>query len=141
MQIEIRSLQVKKSSWTGDVIAQYEKKISFYNPCHFKAIKSEKDFLKGITDKDIVLVCDERGDTPSSKKFAAQIKSYLESGKKNLFILIGGPFGFDETIRQRADATLSLSHFVFNQEIAIAVLLEQVFRAFTINSNHPYHNE
>lgn len=141
MLIEVRSLQVKKSSWIFEVIGQYEKKISFFNPIQFKFLKSEKDFLKSVTERDFVLICDERGESPDSKKFASQLKSYLESGKKNLYVLVGGPFGLSDEVRARADFSLSLSHFIMNQEVAIVVLMEQIFRAMTINANHPYHNE
>jgi 23S rRNA (pseudouridine1915-N3)-methyltransferase len=55
--------------------------------------------------------------------------------------LIGGAFGFGNEIRERADWTWSLSSMVLNHHVAQAVVLEQVYRAFTIWKNIPYHNE
>lgn len=58
-----------------------------------------------------------------------------------MIFCVGGAFGFNEEIRKRADAVISLSSFVLNHHVAQAVVLEQVYRAISIQKNLPYHNE
>lgn len=141
MNIEVRTLQISKSSWSQKVQLDYEKKISYFCPTQIKMIRSEKDFLKNINDKDFVIICDEGGEPFSSKVFANRLGKVLESGKKTLYFVVGGPFGLPKEVVVRANLSISLSHFVMNQEVALSVLLEQIFRAFTILNNHPYHND
>jgi 23S rRNA (pseudouridine1915-N3)-methyltransferase len=73
--------------------------------------------------------------------FSVKLVKLFERGRPRVVILIGGAFGFGSEIRERADWTWSLSSLVFNHHIAQAAVLEQVYRAFTIWKNIPYHNE
>lgn len=141
MQLEVRTLAIGKKSWATSIVESFQKKIGFFQSIDFKQIKNEKDLLKGVADKDWVVLCDERGATPSSREFAGVFQKDLESGKSRMVFIVGGPFGAIDDVKKRADRTLSLSHFVFNQELALVVLFEQLFRAFSINNNHPYHND
>lgn len=141
MEIEVRTLQISKTSWVHDVLHSYLKKTNHFLPIRFKMQKSEKDFLRSVDAKDFVVVCDERGKAFSSKQFANQFNKILSSGKQKCVIVVGGPFGLPKEVIERANLSISLSHFVFNQEVALAVLFEQIFRAFTIINNHPYHND
>ena len=141
MDIEVRTLQVGRTSWVHEFIATYEKKISYFNSFSTRLVRDESDLLKNIAPKDYVLLCDEKGDSLDSRQFAVNLQSLLESGKQNLFLLVGGPFGVSDEVKDRANRSLRLSKLVLNQEIALAVLYEQLFRAFTINNNHPYHND
>lgn len=142
MEIEIRTLGLSKSSWATPVTQTYLKKIQFFHPSsEFKLIKSEKDFLKGVEPKDWVVVCDERGRLLNSHEWSKEMGRWLESGKRKLYVFIGGPFGLPPEVRERADISLGLSSLVMNQEVALVVLLEQLFRGFTLLKGHPYHNE
>lgn len=58
----------------------------------------------------------------------------------NLVFIVGGPFGLADTVRQRADAVLRLSDCVLNHQVARVVLLEQLYRAWTIIRREPYHH-
>ncbi len=141
MEIEVRTLAIAKNSWALEVLHSYEKKISYFNPIQLKALKNEKDFLKGVGDKDFIVICDERGKSFTSKQFAQQLEKILESGKKKIYFFIGGPFGLPDEIKAKAQLQINLSSLVFNQELALVVLFEQIFRAMTLINNHPYHNE
>ncbi len=141
MEIEVRTLDFNKNSWALDVIRSFEKKISFFNSVSFKPLKNEKDLLKNTTDKDIFIICDERGKTFSSVQFSQQMEKLLESGKRKIIFFVGGPFGLSDEIKAKAHLQINLSSFVFNQELALVILFEQVFRALTIINKHPYHNE
>ena len=141
MEIEVRTLQIGKTSWAHPIIESYEKKVSHFCPIKFKMFKDERDFLKSVDTKDYVVICDERGQSFSSRQWASRMEKIVGSGKKKCVLLIGGPFGLSDAVKDRADLSISLSHFVFNQEVALVVLFEQLFRSFTIINNHPYHND
>ena len=104
------------------------------------AVETE-ELMRVLKKEDLVILCDERGDAVSSRKFSAKLVSLFERGRPRVVIVIGGAFGFSDEIRKRADWTWSLSTMVFNHHIAQAVVLEQVYRAFAIWRNLPYHND
>ena len=141
MNIEIRTHQVSKSSWATEAFKTYSKKISHFCGFEFKQLKSEKSLIQNISPQDKVILCDERGKNFSSREFAKKIEVMRDSGSRKIIIIIGGPFGAEEDVKERADLTITLSSFVMNQEVALVTLFEQVFRAFTIINNHPYHND
>lgn len=99
------------------------------------------ELLKVIKKDDILILCDERGEAVSSRKFSDKLVKFFERGRPRVVILVGGAFGFGDEIRKRADWTWSLSTMVFNHHIAQAVVLEQTYRAFAIWKNLPYHND
>ena len=74
-------------------------------------------------------------------EFAAWLQKRMNSGMKRLVLVIGGPYGFSEAVYARADARLSLSKMTFSHQIVRALFAEQLYRAFTILNNEPYHHE
>lgn len=108
-----------------------------------KEIKKQKEtekILQKIRPDDYVILCDEGGQSLVSEKFATTLMTQLETYKRVTFI-IGGAFGVTEELKSRAQWSISLSPFVLNHHIAKIVLAEQIYRAFTIAKNIPYHNE
>ncbi|WP_129408461.1 23S rRNA (pseudouridine(1915)-N(3))-methyltransferase RlmH [Marinitoga lauensis] len=96
--------------------------------------KFDKYFLPDV----FKVVLDERGKELSSVDFANKIEKW-RIGKKNISFFIGGPLGHHEDIRKNADFLLSISKMTFTHEIAVLLLLEQIYRAFKINNNEKYH--
>jgi len=141
MEIEVRTFNLSRNSWAQSLVEQYLKKIKPFEKISFRLIKDEKKWLAGIEAKDRVWVCDENGDSLSSVKFSKNIENLRDGGCRKIFFLIGGPFGFSKSVKERSDQTILLSPFVMNQEVALTVLMEQIFRAYTIINGHPYHNE
>jgi 23S rRNA (pseudouridine1915-N3)-methyltransferase len=145
-----------KEPWLSEFTGEYLKKIGYFCPCEIVRIKPSRQarasaeqklteeteaILRALKKDDIVIVCDERGETLGSKKFSDKLVKFFERGRPRVVFLIGGAFGFGNEIRERADWTWSLSSMVLNHHVAQAVVLEQVYRAFTIWKNIPYHNE
>ncbi len=64
----------------------------------------------------------------------------MNSGLKNLVFIIGGPYGFDDTIYQRANGKIALSAMTFSHQIVRLFFVEQLYRGFTILRNEPYHH-
>jgi 23S rRNA (pseudouridine1915-N3)-methyltransferase len=103
--------------------------------------KAEGDeILKRVSTADILILLDENGKTYASEKFAEFLQKKMNSGLKNLVFVIGGPYGFSEEIYHRANGKLSLSSMTFSHQMVRLFFIEQIYRAFTILRNEPYHH-
>ncbi|MFI3288765.1 MAG: 23S rRNA (pseudouridine(1915)-N(3))-methyltransferase RlmH [Rikenellaceae bacterium] len=104
--------------------------------------KSEGEMiLKQLTDSDYVVLLDERGAQYRSVEFAQWLQKRMNSGVKRLVFIVGGPFGFAEEVYLRANSKISLSAMTFSHQVIRVFFAEQIYRAFTILRNEPYHNE
>ena len=112
-----------------------------------KLSESEQKRLEGesilrlINDSDHLMLLDEHGLELRSLEFADLIQKRMSSGTKRLVFVIGGPYGFSDAVYQRANSKLSLSKMTFSHQIVRAIFTEQLYRAFTILKNEPYHHE
>ena len=96
--------------------------------------------LKQISITDVLILLDENGKQYTSVGFANYLQKHMNSGIKQLVFVIGGPYGFSDAIYQRANAKLSLSKMTFSHQMIRLFFIEQVYRAFTILRNEPYHH-
>ncbi len=103
-----------------------------------KQDEAEK-LLKKTTDHAYLIALDEHGKELTSQRFAGHLKSQIEDGVQNICFLIGGPDGHDRALVKKAPLSLSLSQMTLPHGMARIILLEQLYRAFTIWSGHPYH--
>ena len=101
------------------------------------AAEGELILAKLGTNEQIVLL-DERGKQLNSKALATQLSEWQTDGR-NLCFIIGGPDGVSDAIRQRADMMLSLSQLTLPHGMARALLAEQLYRAWSLQTGHPYH--
>ena len=76
-----------------------------------------------------------------SVEFSDWVQKRMNSGVKRLCFVIGGPYGFSDEVYARSNAKLSLSLMTFPHQMVRLVFLEQLYRAFTILNNEPYHHE
>lgn len=97
--------------------------------------------LRLLTDSDFVMLLDEHGAELRSIEFADLIQRRMSAGIKRLIFVIGGPYGFSDAVYSRANSKLSLSKMTFSHQIVRAIFTEQLYRAFTILKNEPYHHE
>lgn len=95
-----------------------------------------ENILKALPPLGKVLLLDETGQQLSSPALSKK----LFSDSQNVSIIIGGAYGVDDSIKQRADFIWSLSDLVFPHQIVRLILAEQIYRAYTISINHPYHH-
>ena len=105
-------------------------------------VKEEATMILGqIKPGDFVILLDERGKAMSSTELAKFIeKRQMHSGQRMVFI-IGGPYGFDSSLHEQSNAVFALSKMTFTHDMARLILLEQMYRAFTIIKGEKYHNE
>jgi 23S rRNA (pseudouridine1915-N3)-methyltransferase len=97
--------------------------------------------LKSVQDSDFVVLLDEKGTEFTSLKFSEYISKKMLSGLKNLVFVIGGPYGFSREVYNRSNQQISLSKLTFSHQMIRLFFVEQLYRAFTILSNEPYHHE
>ncbi len=137
--------------------ALYEKRLRHYLPFETDVLPDVKqagklspDQLKAreadlvldrLRDDDGLILLDERGEQFGSVQLAQWLDRQLQQPYRRLVFLVGGAWGFDDRLYQRANARLSLSKLTFSHQMVRLFLLEQLYRAMTILRNEPYHNE
>ncbi len=102
--------------------------------CHFDMIEAKDEKSADRYPKAMKVILDPEGSTMSS----AELASFLEKNSGEIAFFVGGADGFSEDFRRGADRLLSLSKMTLPHELARVVLAEQIYRAFTILSGHPY---
>jgi len=84
---------------------------------------------------------DEHGLEFSSVEFSKWIEKKMIAGMRQIVFVIGGPYGFSNTVYQRSDVKISMSKLTFSHQMVRLIFVEQVYRAMTIIKNEPYHHE
>jgi 23S rRNA (pseudouridine1915-N3)-methyltransferase len=134
----------------------YEKRIKRYLPFQkhtIPDIKNAKNMgavqlkekegnvvLDKLKSDDCLILLDENGKHYTSVEFSSLLESKMQSSHKRLIFLIGGAFGFSDTVYRRANFKISLSKMTFSHQMIRIFALEQFYRALTIMKNEPYHN-
>ena len=153
MKIKIISIGNKSPIWVQESIENYTTRLNNYFPIDWIQIKPEKKFstigvkksieakniLKHI-DKDFVICLEEAGLEVTSKQLAKNLTNWSES-YPNISFIIGGSDGLSEKILELSSFNLSLSRMTLPHQLVKIILIEQIFRANSINTNHPYHRE
>ena len=104
--------------------------------------KQEADLIfSSLKIGDIVILLDEKGKSFGSVEFSKYLQKKMNSGIKRLVFLVGGPYGFDESIYDKYQDKLSLSKMTFSHQMVRLFFCEQLYRVMTILKNEPYHHE
>ncbi len=157
MNIELLVVGKTDSPLVEQLVTQYAKRVNHY--CKFSIttlpdVRNTKNLspeqqrrlegemiLKQLTESDFVTLLDERGVEYRSVEFASWLQKRMNSGVRRLVIVIGGAYGFSEAVYERANSKVALSQMTFSHQIVRAIFAEQIYRAFTILKNEPYHHE
>ena len=139
------------------LISTYEKRLSYYINFELQLLpdiknsKSLSEEQQKIKEGELILsyvepshhliLLDERGKEYTSIAFADELQKKMNTGIKQLTFVIGGPYGFSQAIYQRANSKLSLSKLTFSHHMIRLFFVEQLYRAFTILRNEPYHHQ
>jgi len=97
--------------------------------------------LAKLQNTDQLVLLDEKGKEFRSLDFANFLQKKMNSGIKQLVLVIGGPYGFSETVYKKAMGKISLSKMTFSHQMIRLFIVEQLYRGFTILKNEPYHHE
>jgi 23S rRNA (pseudouridine1915-N3)-methyltransferase len=101
--------------------------------------REEAAQLEKVAADSVLVLLDERGKALDSPEFAGLLGSFRDVGRRDLVIAIGGPDGLDPSLRQKAEATLCFGRMTWPHQMVRMMLAEQLYRAVTILSGHPYH--
>ena len=94
---------------------------------------------KAMPEGAILVLLDERGKALDSESLAARIGEWRDGGKRDLMLAIGGADGLDPALHERADLVLNLGKLTWPHQIVRILIAEQLYRAVTILTGHPYH--
>lgn len=152
MSIRIITIGKRHESWIVDGIERYQKRLK--RPFDIEWVILEHSAQNGATARQdesrrilsrlnangYVILLDEKGKAVDSPAVSKLLLSPLESSKE-VVIIIGGAYGVDETVCNRADFVWSLSPLVFPHQLVRLILTEQIYRAQEIASGNPYHHQ
>jgi 23S rRNA (pseudouridine1915-N3)-methyltransferase len=157
MQIRLICIGTLKENSLAPLLNEYLRRIKRYNPAEIIEIAEKKEwkkmdkearkksegemFLSVIKPGDITIRLDERGITYTSAELANQLQKWLNSSSKSLNLLVGGPYGFSNEIIKTVPNAISLSKLTFTHDMVRLFMLEQLYRAFTILHDEPYHHD
>lgn len=153
MQIKLLCIGKIKERWLQQGIEEFQKRLSRYCTIEIveksdssdslpleKALEDEAQQIHSVlAEKDFVILLDLQGKMLDSIAFAQKLPQYFERGGAQLTFVIGGSRGLASSLRARAQLQLCLSPMTFTHQMTRLLLLEQLYRAFKIQRNEPYH--
>ncbi|MBO3098900.1 23S rRNA (pseudouridine(1915)-N(3))-methyltransferase RlmH [Gelidibacter pelagius] len=156
MQIKLLAIGKTDHQQLQMLIDDYQKRLGFYIKFDFEIIPDLKKaknlseeqqkqkegelILAKLTNSDILILLDENGKQYDSVGFSVHLQKYMNSGIKQLVFVIGGPYGFSQDVYHKANGKISLSKMTFSHQMIRLFMIEQLYRAFTILRNEPYHH-
>lgn len=151
MSIRILAVGKKHDSWVSDGISRYEKRLrggygvewvllphSSREGVSARQEESERILHKLLPD-DFVILLDETGTILDSPELSRLVQAHIDASRR-IVIVIGGAYGVDESVHQRANTVWSLSRLVFPHQLVRLILAEQLYRAQEIAIGNPYHH-
>ena len=158
MKIKVVTVGKLKEKYLKDGIAEYSKRISRFAKFEMieladektpdKASESENQkileiegqrILSKVGDRDFVIVLAIEGKTFSSEEFSKQLEEASIKGFSTLTFIIGGSLGLSSAVKNRANLSVSFGRLTLPHQLMRLVLVEQIYRAFTIQQGSPYH--
>lgn len=103
--------------------------------------KEGEHILKKVSNSDVLVLLDENGKQFNSIDFSEYLQKHMNSGIKQLVLIIGGPYGFSQDVYKKANGKISLSKMTFSHQMIRLFIVEQLYRGFTILRNEPYHHK
>ncbi|MCK9220496.1 MAG: 23S rRNA (pseudouridine(1915)-N(3))-methyltransferase RlmH [Bacteroidales bacterium] len=157
MKIRLLVIGKTEATWLREGINDYEMRVKHYLPFEITEIPALKNsaalsqeeqnlreselIRKQIQTGDILVLLDEHGKEMRSTEFSTFLNKQFVSGNKTLLFVVGGPFGFDPSLKKQAAFLLSLSKMTFSHQMVRLFFAEQLYRALTILHGASYHHE
>jgi len=157
MNIRLIAIGKTDNKSLQSLLDEYQKRLSFYVKFDLEIVpdiknvknlsesqQKEKEgelILSKIAATDQLVLLDENGKSFSSVAFSQALQKKMNSGIKTLVFVIGGPYGFSETVYARAHEKISLSAMTFSHQMVRLFFIEQLYRGYTILKNEPYHHQ
>jgi 23S rRNA (pseudouridine1915-N3)-methyltransferase len=157
MQITLIAIGKTDNPDLERLIAIYEKRLQHYIKFQLQVIpdiknsknlseaqqkdKEGEQILGQLQNSDVLVLLDEKGKQYTSVEFSQFLQKKMNSGIKNLVLVIGGPYGFSDAVYQRSNGKISLSKMTFSHQMVRLFFVEQLYRGFSILRNEPYHHQ
>ena len=146
MHWHIFAIGKPKLAFTRAGVEEYAARLRGFAPVTLEYLKAshreaESALLLQRSEGMLRIALDERGEEPPSRALAAKIAAWEQASVKSAAILIGGADGHTPALRSAAGWTWSLSKLTLQHELALVVLHEQLYRAYTIKAGLPYHRD
>lgn len=143
--------------WLQDGIAEYQSRLEHFCQFEIQVIPDLKnnrsmDFqtqknlegqsiLKLLQPGDDTYLLDDKGQDFTSPGLASWLEKRMSQSSKRIIFIIGGPYGFSQPVYNQVKGRISLSRMTFSHQMVRLIFVEQLYRAFTIQNNLPYHHE
>ncbi|TVZ55435.1 23S rRNA (pseudouridine1915-N3)-methyltransferase [Lutibacter sp. Hel_I_33_5] len=157
MKIKLLAIGKTDNKQLIALIDEYQNRLKHYIKFEFEVIpdiknaknlsenqQKEKEgelILAKVNNADDLILLDDKGKHYTSIEFSKLLQKKMNSGIKQLILVIGGPYGFSEAVYKKAKGKLSLSKMTFSHQMIRLFIVEQIYRGFTILRNEPYHHE
>lgn len=157
MKIKLLVVGKTQSGELASLIDTYTRRVNRYLPFEIDVVpdpkkagnlpenmlkqKEAQQILDRLRDSDTVFLLDEKGKQFGSVEFSEFLQEQMNRGGKQLVFVVGGAFGFDSTVYNRAQGKISLSKMTFSHQMVRLFFVEQLYRGFSILRNEPYHNQ
>lgn len=146
MRIHIFAIGKPKLAYAKAGVEEYAKRLTPWGEAKIDYLKSgsqdeEGTLLLARSEGMLRVILDERGEQVSSRGLADKLAAWEQGRFKSVAFLIGGADGHSESVRAKADWRWSLGKMTLQHELALVVLLEQIYRARTIQAGAPYHRD
>lgn len=157
MKLSLWSIGKNNESYVKEGVEDFTKRLSKYFPVEWTIIPTPKNagmlsemdlkkkegeiILQWLKPDDYLITLDERGKSFTSVELANLLQQRATESTKNVVFLIGGAFGIDESVLQKAKVKWSLSQLTFPHQLVRLILAEQLYRACTILRNEKYHHK
>ncbi|MGM9993147.1 MAG: 23S rRNA (pseudouridine(1915)-N(3))-methyltransferase RlmH [Candidatus Avigastranaerophilus sp.] len=155
MNIKIIAVGKIKEQYTKDTIKEYEKRLSSFCSFSVNEVQAEQILDETLSEKyketearrilqiikpnSYIITLEINGKMISSEDFASKIKEISNEGINDVVFIIGGANGLSKSVSDKANFKMSFSKMTFTHQVVRALLTEQIYRAFKINANEPYH--
>jgi len=143
MKIQLITIGEPKNEYKK-IFDEFLKRLGGFVKVEYFPIKENKDSDKKILkliDKTFVVLLDEKGREFSSVELANFLEKKELESIGTISFLIGGPDGHSDEVRKKEDFKISFSKLTFPHDLAMVILVETLYRSFSIIKNHPYHRE
>lgn len=157
MKIKLLAIGKTDSKPLQLLIDEYQKRLKHYIKFEFEIIpdiknaknlsesqQKEKEgelILSKLQNTDQLILLDDKGKHFTSMEFSKYLQKKMNTGLKQLVLVIGGPYGFSEAVYKTSQGKISLSKMTFSHQMIRLFIIEQIYRGFTILRNEPYHHE
>jgi|SaaInl74LU_5_DNA_1037368.scaffolds.fasta_scaffold01009_5 23S rRNA (pseudouridine1915-N3)-methyltransferase len=140
MEIILLVVGATNEAYVQEGLALYSNRLQRYSKYSMKVVASREKQLSALQPGDVLVLLDERGPHYTSRGFSQQLQKWMNQGPKRLVFAVGDAYGFSDEFRAASQASLALGEMTFPHDLVRLIFAEQLYRAWTILHDEPYHH-